>query len=98
VPPASDEQPATAAGERLTATDILRWSAGISGPLTLAMLSWIFLTLMTLKESNAVIISKQAELSSDHQETKVKVERLSDKLYSLDASVKAIRMIVKLDR
>jgi len=95
VPPASDEHPATATDERLT--NILRWSAGISGPLTLAMLSWIFATLITLKESNAVIISRQAELSSDHQETRAKVERLSDKLYNLDASVKAIRMVVKVD-
>jgi hypothetical protein len=94
VPPASDEQPATATDERLT--NILRWSAGISGPLTLAMLSWIFLTLMTLKESNAVIISKQAELSSDHQETKVKVERLSDRLHNLDARVRAMGLVIKI--
>jgi hypothetical protein len=95
VPPASDEQPATATDERLT--NILRWSAGISGPLTLAMLSWIFLTLMTLKESNAVIISKQAELSSDHQETKGRLDKLSDKYHSLDARVRAIGMIIKID-
>ncbi len=91
----SDQQPATATDNRLT--DILRWSAGISGPLTLAMLSWIFLTLMTLKESNAVIVSKQAELSNDHQETKDRLDKLSDRYHSLNAKVKAMAMIIKFE-
>jgi hypothetical protein len=96
VPPVSDEQPATATDERLT--NILRWSAGISGPMCLAMLSWIFLTLMTLKESNAVIVSRQAELASDHQETRSKLERLSEKVYTMDSSLKAVRLVIRLDR
>ena len=92
----SDEQPAPGTDARLT--DLLRWSAGVCSLLTVALLLHVITTLTSLERSNAVIMSKQAELSNDHQETKAKVERLSDKFHNLDASVKAIRMVVKLDR
>lgn len=94
VPPVSDEPVLQGTDPRLT--DLLRWSAGVCSALTVALLLYVITTLTSLERSNAVIISKQAELSSDHQETKNKVEKLQDKYHNLDARVKAIGLVIKL--
>lgn len=94
VPPASDEQPAPGTDPRLT--DLLRWSAGVCSALTVALLLYVITTLTSLERSNAVIISKQAELSSDHQETKGRLDKLSDKYNNLDARVKAMGMVIRI--
>ena len=90
----SDEQPVPSTDPRLT--DLLRWSAGVCSALTVALLLYVITTLTSLERSNAVIISKQAELSSDHQETKARLDQLSDKYHNLDAKVRAMGMVIRM--
>ena len=94
VPPVSDEQPVPSTDPRLT--DLLRWSAGVCSALTVALLLYVITTLTSLERSNAVIMSKQAELSSDHQETKGRLDKLSDKYHNLDAKVRAMGMVIRM--
>jgi uncharacterized protein YlxW (UPF0749 family) len=94
VPPVGDEQPTPGTDPRLT--DLLRWSAGVCSALTVALLLYVITTLTSLERSNAVIISRQAELSNDHQETKSRVEKLSDKVHNLDARVRAMGLVIKI--